>query len=229
MSNDDAMKRSAQHQECWELLPWLVNGRLAGADSARVSEHVRECARCSAELHAQQRLYEAMRQEEPVLLAPQAALKKLWQRVDGVNPVEPARPASASTAPESAARTAAASMRRMRLALAAQALLIVGLLGLLGWQSVERWQTPRFVTLTSSTGAPRAGSVRVVFVTAATVQDVTELLRSLQAEILAGPSSAGVFTLALPSGADADQIARQLRSHPRVRFAEPTSAAAVQP
>ena len=235
MANDDGVVNQMRlHQECWELLPWVVNGRLSSADAARVNEHLRECTRCSEELQVQQQLCEALRREDPVLLAPQASLKKLWQRVDGVAPAlgqaERDTQGAETSVPAAASRAVGVgSWRRMRAVMAAQTLLIVALLGLAGWQTFERWQAPRFVTVTSpATAQTRLGSVRIVFVPGAAMRDVSTLLHSLRAEILAGPSSAGVFTLGLPTGVNADVAARQLRSDPSVQFAEPTPAM-VQP
>jgi len=261
--DDDALNQMRLHQECWELLPWMVNGRLSSADVARLGEHVRECTHCSEELHAQQQLCEAIRREDPVLLAPQASLKKLWQRFEAApagqdslahDPVrhdplrhdqwQAVRPRTVHTNAHSNTTTSSVppaharardfkgggTSRRVRFALAAQALLIVGLLGIVSWQTFERWQEPRFMTLTSPTAvSERGGSVRVVFVATATVRDVNNLLRSLHAEILAGPNSAGVFTLGLPIGVNADAAALQLRNHPRVQFAESMVSAPVQP
>jgi anti-sigma factor RsiW len=225
VANDDVVSQMRLHQECWELLPWVVNGRLSGTDAARVNEHLRECARCTEELQAQQQLYEALRHDDAVLLAPQASLKKLWKRLDGTaapTQAEQAVPAAARHAPAADARDAeGAHWRRMRAVLAAQTLLIVGLLGLAGWQTFERWQAPRFVTVTSPsavTGTVR--SVRVVFAPTAAMQDINRLLRALRLEVLDGPSSAGVFTLGLPGGTNADVVARQLRGDVRIQFAE---------
>lgn len=38
------------HEEARELLPWLANGSLAGAELERVQAHVRDCAECRADL-----------------------------------------------------------------------------------------------------------------------------------------------------------------------------------
>jgi hypothetical protein len=256
-NDDDAMSQMRLHQECWELLPWVVNGRLSSADAARVGEHLRGCSRCSEELHAQQQLYEALRHEDPVLLAPQASLKKMWQRFEtsaSLHEQPTARAHSQSahaqpgwsgdaaanghgsednhpdTSPAHAAARRTSSTRYLRFAVAAQALLILGLLGMLSWQTFERWQDPRFMTLTTPalTSGP-AGSVRVVFVSSAAMRDVNQLLRSLRAEILAGPNTAGVFTLGLPDGVNADAVALQLRNHPNVQFAESIPTVPVQP
>jgi hypothetical protein len=256
-NDDNALRQMRLHQECWELLPWAVNGRLSSADAARVGAHLRECSRCSEELHAQQQLYAAMRHDDPVLLAPQASLKKMWQRFEtvaaalGEQPAAQAHSESAHAqpghsgyacvnkennehsdqdAPPAHATPSAGTARHLRFAVAAQAVLIIGLLGLLSWQTFERLHDPSFTTLTTPvlTSGP-AGSVRVVFVTSVAMGDVNQLLRSLRAEILAGPNSAGVFTLGLPNGVNADAVALQLRNHPNVQFAESILTVPVQP
>jgi len=228
-NDDDAVTQMRLHQECWELLPWVVNGRLSGAEATRVTQHLQQCTRCSVELQAQQQLCDALRREDPVLLAPQAALRKLWQRIDtqvpGCDEPSPALDAmSQDGMPASAAHPADADAprisRSMRIALAAQTLLIVGLVGWSGWQAFERWQAPRFVTLTAPNASAQRGVVRVVFAADMSLGDMSELLRSIHAEILAGPSPAGVFTLGLPAETAADAVARGLRADPHVRFAE---------
>jgi hypothetical protein len=74
--------------------------------------------------------------------------------------------------------------------------------------------------------------MRVVFRRDAPVAEVNALLRQLPAQIVAGPSEAGVYTLAVPvanpSTADrkktaADLLAR-VRADSRVIFAEPTES-----
>ena len=256
-NDDDVVSRMRLHQECWELLPWVVNGRLSGTDAARVSQHLQECSRCSEELHVQQQLCEAMRRDDPVLLAPQSSLKKLWQRFD-TPALSQTTALSETTVPQTTvsektmqsaheaaliqecvpASIAASPMppasglsRRMLLALAAQALLIVGLLAWSGWQTLERWQAPRFVTLTTpSTPAERQGAVRVVFLPDTKIQEMNELLQIFEAQVLAGPNTAGVYTLGLSrtANADADVVAGKLRANRHVQFAEST-AATVQP
>lgn len=245
MANDeDPVRQLRAHQECWELLPWAANGRLSGADAARVNAHLQQCARCTEELHAQHQLYEAVRRDDPVLLAPQASLKKIWQRFDtGQEPSHrhaggPHRgaartPASfvAECVPVATHPAPAASpSRRLRIALAAQAFIIVGLLGWGGWQTQQRWLAPRYTTLSTPTEIrTHRPAVRVVFLANTPMAEITRLLRSVDAQILAGPSQADVFTLGLPPAQNSEAVARtamQLRGDPRVRFAEATVVAA---
>ena len=41
------------HEESWLLLPWLANGRLGGAERARLEQHVRACSECADEVALQ--------------------------------------------------------------------------------------------------------------------------------------------------------------------------------
>ena len=90
---------------------------------------------------------------------------------------------------------------------------------------------PEYVTL--STPQPqtsdRHAAVRVVFSPTAQLNDINQLLRSVECEILAGPSEAGVYTLATEQGKDVRAIIATLRKHSDVLFAEPSLAAAGSP
>jgi hypothetical protein len=125
-------------------------------------------------------------------------------------------------------------------AVAAQTLLIVGLTTVIWQQSrapdsaalqSDAMLQPRYETLTSTAGdaASARESMRVVFRRDVAVAEVNALLRQLPAQIVSGPSEAGVYTLAVPvtnPGAiddktvAADLLAR-LRADARVIFAEP--------
>ena len=249
MANDaDLVKQLRTHQECWELLPWMVSGRLSSGDAAIVSQHLNDCTRCSEELQLQRQLCESIQRDHPVLLAPQASLKKLWQRIDSEahssaaaestatrwhsNALEQSLQMQAWTQEYEAAAQPAAnasdaqpSLHRMKVALAAQAATIFLLVGWMGWQTYERWQAPLYYTVTARPEPSSQPGVRVVFVEGIPMKDVVVLLRAVDAQILAGPSQAGVFTLGLPAEATdetAARIAVALSTDPRVQFAEST-------
>jgi hypothetical protein len=98
---------------------------------------------------------------------------------------------------------------------------------------------PIYETLTSPTALPvtaatSSESVRVVFRRDVALAEVNALLREIPAQIIAGPTEAGVFTLALPvadaSNVDltkngqtnsAVSVLARLRTDARVIFAEP--------
>ena len=54
------VSKGAIHKSITELLPWLVNGSLAGRERERVLAHLRGCAECRAERDTLQRLQSAV-------------------------------------------------------------------------------------------------------------------------------------------------------------------------
>jgi hypothetical protein len=70
--------------------------------------------------------------------------------------------------------------------------------------------------------------IRVVFAGNVALDDMNRVLRGIGAQIIAGPSEAGVYTLGLAAGtADKSGVEKaiaQLRADGRVMFAEPALA-----
>jgi hypothetical protein len=222
------------HNECWELLPWLANERLSPRETARVEVHLRECAACREEFAVQQQLRQAIRGHDAVVLAPQTSLQKLMQRIDQGAATDEALDAARSVA-EPAPKSRSWSPRPGWLAIAAgvQGIAIAALLSALWWQSHEALNAPRFITQSSTRPVTHGAVIRVVFADKVTLDDVNSMLRAIDAQIVAGPSEAGVYTLGLtvrPGAASASDGARpgtrleaaltQLREGDRVVFAE---------
>ena len=109
-------------------------------------------------------------------------------------------------------------------AAAVQAIAIALLLATVWWQSRATLEAPRFTTLTSSSSVARGPVIRVVFSPDVSITDINGVLRAIPAEIVSGPSEAGVFTLSLPDADDeADRVHQaliRLRSDPHILFAE---------
>src|SRR5690606_27245728 len=87
---------------------------------------------------------------------------------------------------------------------------------------------PRFSTLTTPATVPQGPVIRVVFRDEVTVGELNEIVRSLEAHIIAGPNSAGVYTLQLAgehrTSEHVERLAAQLRLDTRVLFSEPAFA-----
>lgn len=214
---------SDKHRECWDLLPWLANERLTANDTRRIEAHLRQCNSCQAELAAQRRLRDAVRgSAEPVVLAPQASLQKLMARIDEEEPAGAGIPRPARV-PRRAPRT-----RWLAIAAGIQAFAIAALLGTVWWQSHEWMTAPRFSTLTTPSSVPEGPVIRIVFREHITIAELNELLRSLDAHIVSGPSTAGVYTVQLTkarrTNEHTEEVAAQLRNDPRVSFSEPAIA-----
>jgi anti-sigma factor RsiW len=203
------------HARVWHMLPWWVNGTLSQQDNERVERHVNQCAACAAEVELQRALQATLR-SDPVMMAPQSGWQKMVERLDD----------------DAATHDGKSPSIWWRGAVAVQTLLIVGLTTLL-WQSYSSnsdantaMLQPRYETLTANTMTPASdarGTVRVVFRKDVSLAEVNALLRSRSAQIVSGPSEAGVYTLAPSVSSDADtQLLDQLRKDERVIFAEPT-------
>lgn len=212
------------HRECWELLPWIANERASSQDRAKVELHLRDCERCRNELEVQRRLREAIRADESILLAPQASFQKLMRRIDCAEDGADIEPAPAPPPPSAHQQKKQRPLPWLRIAAALQAFVIAALLGALWWQSEQSLTAPRYVTLTSQSSVAAGPVIRVVFADNTELDEMHELLHSIDAQIVDGPSAAGVFTVALTADRSTpDEIeaaAAALRAHERVRFAE---------
>jgi hypothetical protein len=82
-----------------------------------------------------------------------------------------------------------------------------------------------YQTLGADAAIPRHATIRAVLDPALSLGDLQAMLAELRLQIVGGPSSAGVFSLAPEAGAASvttAQTVSMLRSRAGVRFAEPT-------
>lgn len=217
------------HEDSWLLLPWLANGRLTGAERARVEAHVRGCPECSREVELQRLLCDTLTEPERVTYAPGPSFRKLMERIDAAPAAQPA----ASSAPVARAR-AHAAWRPPGIAWAASfALLAIG--GVLA-ASAYRWSQPLYVTHTE-TAAATPGVLHVAFERSVAIGDAEQLLLSAGARVVEGPDRSGVFGVApvsssaTPAAAAVrlQALAARLRADERVRWIEPLGGAAGSP
>jgi anti-sigma factor RsiW len=202
--------------EAARLLPWFVTGRIEADDAARVQAHLAGCASCRADLAEQRQWRDLMQSDEKVEYSPQPSLQTLMSRIDELDrEIAPVAVASVAV-PAGDVELADVSVRSSppRWLVAAVVLQAVGL-GLLGSQL---WQHTRgasanaeYVTLSSIEGpAGNAPHVRVVFAADTTIDGVATLLCAVRADIVAGPTEAGAYTLALRSAPDAPASSTQV-------------------
>jgi hypothetical protein len=111
-----------------------------------------------------------------------------------------------------------------------QGVVIAALLGTLWWQSRTELMAPRFTTLTSHSVLARGPVIRVVFAEGVALDEVNDVLRSIDAQIVAGPSEAGVYTLRLSSANEhVENALTQLRADHRIVFSESALARSESP
>jgi hypothetical protein len=204
---------NSAHRDAWDLIPWLVNGRLEAADRQRLEAHCRDCASCREELAAQRELYAQM-SRGTVEHVPVVSLKRLQQRLKMTDAID-----DEGFVPPSSARSASP----VRFAgLAAGLAAVCCALGLWAWTRSQPLTGATYSTVTSAPA--RTGAViRAVFEPAMTLAEMKALLDRSHLKIVAGPSEAGVYSLSSTSAQPVPASLQELRDSGRVRFAEATA------
>ncbi|HEV7612621.1 MAG TPA: zf-HC2 domain-containing protein [Steroidobacteraceae bacterium] len=205
----------AEHQDIWELLPWLVNGRLSEADCRRVEAHLRLCSTCRGEYAAQREIYQVIAADTAVEQMPMAGLNKLRQRIETGAPTAAARLSD---------RSSPAIGRRFRRGAAAAAVLALSLaLGIpaaIHMQTQRHGETSPYYTVTAPMVQHPGAVIRAVFAPTVTLSELQGLLDNAHLRIVAGPTEAGVYSLAMTGPQAIDWSLHRLREHGTVRFAE---------
>ncbi len=193
------------HETAFELLPWLVNGRLEGAEREAVEAHVRGCLLCHRELKDQRAVYAAIRSEDGRSASAVRAFAALERDLD-----EPPR------------RHAIDIPRSPRM-LAAAAAAMLALVAVALWLApASEDLAPRYTTLTAPS-IPSGAQIDVVFSEQTTAAEIASLLDAVHGEIVAGPNDIGRYGVRIADGrqsaAAIDEAVRHLRNDSRVRFA----------
>jgi hypothetical protein len=192
----DAAPESEHELRALELLPWYVNGTLAGKEREEVGRVLRSSLTCRLEHARLTRLQQLMQQDDPEHAATDRAFERLISRIH--------------------------RQRRWRgLLLRRAAAVVLVASGLALWWNLDwRSASQDFETLTTpENAAANVILLRVVFAPGVPEDARRELLASYELEMAAPPTPDGVYTLAVPEGADARAISNALRTDPRVVFA----------
>ena len=211
------------HQDILELLPWFVNGTLGNAETALVEAHMHSCADCVRALEQCRVLASAVAQEADTnTWQPSAThFANLMRQVDADSAARnPARGWLEKMQDAFAWLGATPAPARWALGIQGALVLMLG---------VGLWMEPveRDFYQTMSSAAPRAGAdrtlLKIVFADDITEKELRGLLQGINAEIAAGPSAIGVYTVRMSKSGTPDsgqQAVLTLRAHPKVRLAE---------
>ena len=200
------------HTRAFELLPWLINGTLAGSEREAVEQHVRACIVCRRELKEQQRLHASVRARRTADVSAEAGFDRLDGELDTLPGA--ARPRW---------RIRYASAAPFALATAAGVAVLAILL----------WFTPlpeldRNDYRTLAMPPADAALVDIVFADETTAAQMQDLLDDIDGEIVAGPSRLGRYSVRVASDpandGHLDKLIGVLAADPRIRFAGPSLA-----
>lgn len=216
---------AGSHQQVWELLAWYVNGTATPQQRRIVDQHLPHCDACRAEYAAQRLLADHLQRDRTTgelsfaVPDPAPGLARLMTDID--------RPAArrADDAPAPASNVAG---RRWRLAVAGLAAV-----ALFGTGTLATWDARRadYQTLSSPEPAAPHATIRLVPAPSMRVGELQGALHRAGLQVVAGPTEAGVYSLApaggTPGTPDTHDTAAQLsalRATPGILFAEPVGA-----
>ncbi len=210
---------SCRRPELRELVPWLVNGSLDPTERSELELHLTACTECGAEVRRYEELATALEKDAAAAPSPHPAqLEVLFARIDRGEQADGV--AEKRRWPSRLRQLGSATPAPVRWLVVAQ-LAAVLLLWVAGDATGPR---PRIFRTLAEPATTRVAAVRIVFAPDSTEAEIRRLLLEVRAEIVAGPSPLGAYTLALaPSsaGESSDAIVAVLRSRPGVQFAEP--------
>jgi hypothetical protein len=191
---------SRSERQAMELLPWYVNGTLAGEEHEQVRRELRSSLTCRLEYERLCRVRDLMQQDDAERAATDRAFERLMARIEasGADP-----------------RKAAVPIRWLPIAQAAALLALAA--GLAWWWGAqEPAPAPNtFETLTVDEPAA-APKLRIVFAAGVPEETRRDLLEAHGLTLTAPPTADGVYELAMPQNSDARAIAEELRADARV-------------
>ncbi len=200
------------HVRTLEGLPWYVTGRLEAAEATQIRAHLEHCAPCRLELEREVALQALVSSRAQSVDAAAASFARLEGRIRG---------AGAASADGPGQRVAAATHSRawLRVAAAVAGAAVIG--GLLEYA----WVVPHYRSATSAAQpAPSGTRLRLVLAPDASVGEWAAWLSAEGAQVVAGPSASGAWTVSLPTrlnpSALKDRLARW-RSRPGIELVEP--------
>ncbi|HUX74858.1 MAG TPA: zf-HC2 domain-containing protein [Steroidobacteraceae bacterium] len=226
MSDNLRPDEAPEHQEISALIPWYVNASIGERERQRVELHLGLCAACRDELQWQRRLYQGMTVDDGVEHMPAPSLRRLRGRLDALERAAPRIAASRGRAHAPRPRRRPLPWRGLTAASIAVLAFALGLLSAVQWIHRGAYPPASYYTVTTPTARAPHEVIRAVFAPATTVRELKAILDDAQLRIVAGPTEAGVYSLAANTARDVGVSLKKLREHGAVRFAERIQPAA---
>jgi anti-sigma factor RsiW len=215
-----------EHDATWLLIPWYVNGRLGEQQRSDVDTHLRTCQACQDELQVQRQLCKAMAVSSvEIEQLPTASLRRLMQTIDAQDPASrgiPPQREKVTVIARLQQLISADSPRSLAASLALLAVLVSGVIAMSHIELTGKTPPANYYTVTSPAPLVASEVIRAVFVPSITVAEMQSILNEAQLNIVAGPTPAGVYSLAKTGTRTVSESLLHLRNHPQVLFAEPS-------
>lgn len=75
-------RSSSVHERAAQSIPWLLNGTLPADEAAELHAHLAHCPHCRCDYELEKRIYEAIRDESPLVLTGEPSFAKLMARIE---------------------------------------------------------------------------------------------------------------------------------------------------
>jgi hypothetical protein len=205
--------QGSEHTVVDALLPWYVNGTLAGDELARVKEHLTNCEQCRHEVDWLRDVFAACAAIAPIPGAPPLA------DANGIAAFAGRKEAKDFRGGISAGWRSTQPWVRMLVAAQLAGLALLGAL-----LTLDTREEPSFRTLGAQTRpTPARDAIAVMFDPLITEAEMRRVLTSAGARIVDGPTSTNAFVLEVPAAKSGEAV-QKLRAARMVLFAEPLGA-----
>jgi len=209
-----------EHQDAWQLLPWLVNETLAIGERERVLAHVKTCVPCRDEIEQQRLILTTMQKVDPLSHGAPSGADALLERIDSAE-----RRDAIGAPPKSARFREWKTLATQPVAIAASLAAVLIAVGLIALPPADNDDAAVYRTLTDVADLPVSDApfLAVIFAGQLPESERLRILGEIGGQIISGPSTEGLYTIAIESDATDENLSvllQQLRQDPRVRFAE---------
>jgi anti-sigma-K factor RskA len=206
-----------------QLLSWYVNGTLTGPDRDRVEAALRNEAGASTLLEWEKSLSQAVKNDPSLEIAEDRNLDQVMQRIRAE-----LNPAAAAAKKPARERSRFLEWFQWSPALAVACGVVAIQFGIMAHMWTTRGEEGEYSGVRSIAANRSQVYVRVTFKPESTEIEMRELIRSVGAEIVSGPSQLGDYYLII-ANKTAPQSLSALQSSPNVESAELVNALPSRP
>jgi hypothetical protein len=206
MMRDERVEKLSERDEIEALLPWYVSGRLDAKSRARVERYIEAHPEVKAHLAlAREEADAAIASNEAIAAPGRRALERLRASVAATPRRKPVSGLLSQVSDRFGDWISGFAPPQLAFAGAAAALLLALQAGIIGALVMERVAAPTYQT--AGGGEERAGEgleLFVAFSPTATAQEITDLLKRLDAVVTDGPK-AGLYRLRFPGAKGSEE------------------------